>query len=72
MTAKEKAIDLIEKFKPLAHKNFTYRDTGEMQKAKQISIICVDETILALQMSIHETEFEEKHWQEVKTELQKL
>lgn len=71
MTPKEKAKELVEKFKPLAHKNFTMRNDGEMEKAKQCALICVME-----QLEEHscQTLNSERHayWQSVKTEIEKL
>jgi len=46
MTPEElKAKELIEKFRPFAHKNFTMANDGEIEKAKQCAIICVREIL---------------------------
>ena len=45
MKPKEKAKELVDKFIPLAHKNFTMRNDGEIDKAKKCATICVDEII---------------------------
>lgn len=43
MTPSEKAKELVEKFLPLAHKNFTMKNDGEKDKAKQCALICAKE-----------------------------
>lgn len=48
MTPEEKAKELIEKFKPLAHKNFNYKDTGELDKAKHCALIAATNEISTL------------------------
>ena len=45
LTPTQKADELIEKFRPFAHSNFTYNDTGETEKATRCAIIAVDEIL---------------------------
>lgn len=45
MSPKEKADELVAKFLPLAHKNFTMKDDGELQKAKECALIATREVI---------------------------
>ena len=46
LTPTQKADELIEKFIPFAHSNFTYNDTGETKNAIQCAIIAVDEILI--------------------------
>ena len=61
LTPTQKADELIEKFRPFAHSNFTYNDTGETKNAIQCAIIAVDEI---LNMSVYA--YDKKFWKEVK------
>ena len=67
LTPKQKADELIEKFRPFAHSNFTYNDNGETEKATQCAIIAVDE-ILKIGWNLPHYENKEGvvYWQEVK------
>jgi hypothetical protein len=84
MTPEElKAKEFIEKFRPFAHKNFTMANDGEIEKAKQCAIICVEMLInqfVALfndfrENNIITTSVEDsenyKYWQRVLTEIEK-
>lgn len=67
MTAKEKAIELVNRFKKSA---FTVRD----YEAKDNALICVDEITKAIQYR-EPGDFEFtgiEYWQEVKQEIKKL
>jgi len=68
LTPTQKADELIEKFRPFAHSNFTYNDTGETEKATRCAIIAVDE-ILIMRWNLPHYENKEGvvFWQEVKT-----
>ena len=61
LTPTQKADELIEKFRPFAHSNFTYNDTGETEKATRCAIIAVDEILI---MSVYA--YDKKFWKEVK------
>ena len=69
LTPTQKADELIEKFRPFAHSNFTYNDTGETEKATRCAIIAVDEMISEFKKSdsLFATNFLAGFWQEVKT-----
>jgi len=58
MTPKEKAIELVEKFRNLGVNNYEY-------KSKQCALIAVDEI-----MKAHA--FDKMYWEEVKQEIKKL
>lgn len=68
MTPKEKAVELVEKFKQFADSQLTY-DSFEQDKetllknSKQCAIICVDEIL-------KESEEQYEYWQQVKEEIQ--
>lgn len=75
LTPTQKADELIEKFRPFAHSNFTYNDTGETEKATRCAIIAVDE-ILEMTVSrivkwngntVGFVKVYSVYWQEVKT-----
>lgn len=63
MTPKEKAIELIEKYKLL-----DYNSNLSIEKSKKCSLIVVDE-ILDLDSG---DSIDKNYWQEVKQEIQKL
>ena len=72
MTAKEKAIELDEKFSPLVKCWDCYNDTpmqieGHVANAKQCALIAVNE-ILGYMGADRGTEF----WQQVKIEIEQL
>jgi len=83
MTPKEKAIELITKFR--LFQSISYDEDGGMvnnyniskHNAKQSAIICVDE-ILSLNVDSYEGEsnphhyYSRSYWHEVKTEIEKL
>ena len=78
--AKEKAIELVEKFTPLVEYwdfcNCELRINEDILKdAKQCAIIAVEEIIIEYRVLMIETAFcydQFKYWQEVKTEIEKL
>ena len=45
LTPTQKADELIEKFRPFAHSNFTYNDTGETKNAIQCALRAVNEIL---------------------------
>ena len=67
MTSKEKAKELVDRFKKLVPDNFGGMD---LQLAKQCALICVDDIIKA----INNLQYEVKtnYWQEVRTEIKIL
>ena len=68
LTPTQKADELIEKFRPFAHSNFTYNDTGETKNAIQCAIIAVDEILIMRWNLPHYGNKEGMiYWQEVKT-----
>ena len=77
MTAKEKAIDLVNKFREFANGNDDESDrfspAMEKQNGKNCAIIAVDE-ILLIKKEIWDDFHSEyfKYWQEVKQEIEKL
>lgn len=73
--AKLKAEELIEKFRPFAHKNFNHINDGETEKAIKCAIVAVDEILdnikhYSIGCPVMYT-WQEHFWQEVKTELLK-
>jgi len=73
MTPKEKAIELVDKFRVYSHTDFNYYsgvDT-EIRNAKQCALIAVDLLISETFLDFTLTETK-SFWQEVKTELEKL
>jgi hypothetical protein len=68
MTPKEKAIELIDKFK-LKHKFFT--NSFIKTTAKQCALIAVDE-IMNVIIGSYDYELEKIYWQDVKNEIEKL
>ena len=73
MDAKEKAKELVDKFKP--HSHFWVHDLGrqkdyeieQLENAKQCALICVDEI-----MSDYQSWVTNEFWLEVKQEIEKL
>jgi hypothetical protein len=68
MTPKEKAIELIDKFK-LKHKFFT--NSFIKTTAKQCALIAVDE-IMNVIIGSYDYELEKIYWQDVKTQIELL
>jgi len=66
MTAKEKAIELVEKFSPFVDCDVKFKDS-ELENARQCALIAVNE-ILGYMGADRGTEF----WQQVKSEIKKL
>lgn len=65
MTAKEKAIELIDKFYSIS--SFF----SDLEDAKQCALIAVDE-ILKVVSFYNDTQAEITYWEEVKQEIEKL
>ena len=79
MTPKEKANELIEKFKPNVYCYYgsgmlsnTYDDDTAVYYSKQCAIIAVDEILKAIPMYTGNLNQTWKYYNEVKTELEKL
>jgi hypothetical protein len=73
MTPKEKAIELVDKFREYSHTDFNYYsgvDT-EIKNAKQCALIAVDLLISETFLDFY-VNHPQPYWQEVKTELEKL
>lgn len=74
MIPKDKALELIIKFKNTAYSDYLTTDK-EYNNAKQCALIAVDEIldlkhIVTLRKNMHEMELE--YWMEVKQEIEKL
>jgi hypothetical protein len=68
MTTKEKAIELVARFK-LKHKFFT--NSFIKTTAKECALIAVDE-IMNVIIGSYDYELEKIYWQDVKQEIEKL
>jgi hypothetical protein len=73
MTPKEKAQELVERFREYSHTEFIsyrggYQLDTQIQNAKQCALIAVDEILKV----IEELRTEVLYWQEVKTEIEAL
>jgi hypothetical protein len=77
MTSKEKAKELVDKFKP--HSHFWVHDLGrqkdyeieQLENAKQCALIAVDEAIEESYF-VDKTYCRQEYWEEVKQEIEKL
>ncbi len=69
MSPKEKAIELVLKFKWYSEP--ALRTNSKHWSAKQCALIAIDE-ILKVASSYHDTQVENFYWQQVKTELENL
>jgi len=67
MTPKEKALQLVEKFKLYADWN-GFEENRALANAKQCAIIAVEEILNAHLFDLDEKEY----WQQVKTEIENL
>ena len=70
MKAKDKAKELVERFKDVARpsKKSTLKMYIHPEQAKQCALICVDEMI----QEIEDFPYAYKFWKEVKNEIEKL
>ena len=76
MTAKEKAIELVESFLPYSDYNecdvFTQRE-NQLKNAKQCALICVDEIIEEILSTPNVYELDTYYyWKDVKQEVNQL
>lgn len=71
MTPKEKARELINRYRPYAYGNDNQEDYEQTFYYKQCALIAVDE-ILNNKNSPLDYESDIEYWQEVKTEIEKL
>ena len=76
MTAKDKAKELVDRFKGVT-RPFSKRRTLKVdihpEHAKQCALICVDEILESLRNVGHSFSNDEiKYWQEVKQEIEKI
>lgn len=76
---KQKAIELFEKSKPMAHANlFSFREESFNNNCRKIALMVCDEMIKHLEkLSIQESgtsliDFGQIYWKEVKNELEKM
>jgi hypothetical protein len=78
MTAKEKAKQMFNKFRPLAYHDQreigSYQLMQEMHNAKKCALILVDEILENNEIILHPDEcyLYSLHWKEVKQEINKL
>lgn len=74
MTPKEKAIALVEKFKPHAYQadHVDVESQDLTYNAKACAIICVDEILKIYDGRVWSKEQQLKFWNDVKTEIQNL
>jgi hypothetical protein len=85
MTPKEKAQELVEKFKPFAHAEWDewdgYNEKTNKENSEECALIAVDEIlkVVAPIIDMNEKYFQELradqteyYWQQVKTEIEKL
>jgi len=82
MTQKEKAIELVEKYKGYVYCYIgsgmltnDYNDSVATMNAKQCAIIAVDEIIAVTHEDPYprpKTKMDKEYWQEVKEEIEKL
>jgi hypothetical protein len=71
MTPKEKAEELVLKFKELPQEG-TMMFYAAFEISKQCALIAVDEIIKSIRWSSDFNNEQKKHWQEVKQEIEKL
>ena len=74
MTQKEKAEELVDRFREYSHTDFNYSRGGyqidtQIQNAKQCALIAVDEIIITLAEDINPLV---NYWFKVKLEIEKL
>jgi hypothetical protein len=73
MTPKEKAEELIEKYKQYSQLEIGYQGiTSRIQSAKKCALIAVDECIKAVESDWSFMEIRMEYWQKVKQEIEKL
>ena len=70
MTPKEKAIELVVKFKHTAYSDYLTTD-NEYNNAKQCALIAVEE-ILNVIVGTYDFDVLNQYWQEVKKEIENL
>jgi hypothetical protein len=74
MTPKEKANELVQKFRSFAHADWNERNgfEGETDNAKQCALIAVDEVLNCTKNGLGLTVYSREYWQQVKTEIENL
>lgn len=75
MTPKEKAEELVDKFKPNAYRGACEENDElmELYHSKQCALKAVDEIIKTIEYSSQADEMSKtSYWEEVKTEIEKL
>jgi hypothetical protein len=73
MTPKEKAKELVYKFYPSVQWKLGQEDC--LDRAKRCALIAVDEILNAITFNMYDEEsynIEDKYWQEVKQQIEKL
>ena len=68
MIPKEKAEELVKKFAPYSEDNINI-DVSKMSLAKCCALIAVDEILNSMSVQSYN---EDKYWQEVKNEIEKI
>ena len=72
MTPKEKAKELVDKFRLHVLEKDFFGDSVEHDNAKQCALIAADETLRALHFNVWTNVEEIKYWKEVKQEIEQL
>jgi hypothetical protein len=81
MTSKERAIELVDKFREYSHTEFIsyrggYQLDTQIQNAKQCALIAVGEIIEATKVVVDRPDFNgivfNTYWQQVKAEIEAL
>ena len=80
MTPKEKAEELVDRFREYSHTDFNdsrggYQIDTQIRNAKQCALIAVDEILIAMpEASDYDSRYNHElvYWQLVKEEIQKL
>lgn len=78
MTPKEKAEELIEKFRDYSHTDFSpvkggYQEKSQIENAQKCALICIDqilESYLHANVEYEDGQYE-NFWKEVKEEIEK-
>jgi hypothetical protein len=73
MNEKEKAKELVDKFKPFAYANlFSFREESHLINCKKSALICVNE-ILSIKLLWYQKDTKEiDYWNDVKKEIEQL
>ena len=77
MEAKEKAVELVDKFKISYNEKLSFSNVNHFNNAKQCAIICVNEILSASTIKLSDTGsgkfvYIDEYWNKVLTEIEKL